>query len=268
MKLSLKILFVITILNYPAFSNPLWEIEFTVSKGHAYNRLIIGIANDATDDFDRQYEMRALLESSQPVKAYFYAPEWMADSPFFWRNIKANKFPQEWNIQVEADPQSEIFVQWNLKTFKQNQCNPLSVTLVDLNTEQEVNLLEEIVYSFIMDASGKRELKVIADSTGISAGLQPPQNITIVEAGASQNIIIKWEPAESENSPGYNIYRAFNGSEFVKINSEPVNGLKYKDELKESGVYSYYLKTAGVNGCESEKSEIVTVTKEVKSEKK
>ncbi len=263
------ILIIILMLYEKVYATPLWEIEFKVSRGNAYNRLIIGVAEDATNCHDKIYEMRALLEDTTPgIRAYFYHPEWGTESPYFWRDIRSAEFPQIWLLTIEARPQSEIFVQWDLKTFKQNQCKPLRIKLRDLYTGEEINILNEIAYSFYMDGSGKRVVEIISETANGSSNLLPPYEVSIVEAGASQNIILKWKPSPSEGIVGYNIYRSYNEDKFVKINSMPIDGLEYKDNIKESGVYSYYLTSAGVNGCESLPSDVVSIDKEVKAEKK
>jgi fibronectin type 3 domain-containing protein len=60
------------------------------------------------------------------------------------------------------------------------------------------------------------------------AALAPPEDVHAMETGGS--VTVFWSPVKLEDEDvRYNIYRSIDGGEFVKLNSRPLNELKYQD---------------------------------------
>jgi hypothetical protein len=73
----------------------------------------------------------------------------------------------------------------------------------------------------------------------------PPTNVTASQAGTTLHINLSWTPPAGTIS-GYNVYR--NG---VKINTTPVTGTTYKDEVSKYGITYRYGVAAINSGVES-----------------
>ena len=80
--------------------------------GLAYNNLVVGAAPEATDEFDNAYDARAFLAG--PVQAYFAhaGDSGYPDSQQLWHDIRAGGLPQEWAVEVLADPGRTVTLFW------------------------------------------------------------------------------------------------------------------------------------------------------------
>jgi hypothetical protein len=80
-------------------------------------------------------------------------------------------------------------------------------------------------------------------------------------SGKSHSVTLTWQASRSKVA-GYNVYRSsISGSDYLKINSSPVQGLTYTDDTIESGVtYHYVIRAADTLGNESANSPEFTVT--------
>jgi hypothetical protein len=99
-----------------------WIVTLTASipdpaadNGVAYNRLVAGQDENATDGFDNGFDLRALLTES--LEAYFdhtgdmnYDPQSMQ----IWNDVRAMGLPQDWNIVVKAGRGAAVTLKWIL----------------------------------------------------------------------------------------------------------------------------------------------------------
>ena len=88
-----------------------------------------------------------------------------------------------------------------------------------------------------------------------------PGLLPLQASGKSHRVRLTWEASPSKVA-GYNVYRSTTGgSDYVKINSFPVQELTYTDDTVESGVtYRYVIRAADALGNESANSPEFTVT--------
>jgi hypothetical protein len=88
-----------------------------------------------------------------------------------------------------------------------------------------------------------------------------PGLLPLQASGRSHRVRLTWEASRSKVA-GYNVYRiSTNGSNYLKINSSPVQGLTYTDDTVESGLtYRYVIRATDALGNESSNSPEFTVT--------
>jgi len=95
----------------------------------------------------------------------------------------------------------------------------------------------------------------VSDSTWITPLSIPrkPAGLWIVEEGF-HTIDIGWQPnpCAELDLVGYNLYRSADGSDFSRLNQDPIAGITFHDQLDEYAVYTYHLTAVDEDGNESE----------------
>jgi hypothetical protein len=99
-----------------------WQVTLKISVpdgsadgGAAYNRLIAGTGKSATDAFDHGWDIHAFLAG--PVQAYFVYNDDTGSSQnaeLLWQDIRGDSLPEDWDIEVMADPGKEVTISWVL----------------------------------------------------------------------------------------------------------------------------------------------------------
>ena len=99
-----------------------WQLTMRVSVpddaadgGMAYNRLVAGSGDTATDGFDNAWDVRAFL--SGPLDAYFtHSGDTGYDdtSEQLWQDIRNGVLPATWPILVMAESGRTVTMQWTL----------------------------------------------------------------------------------------------------------------------------------------------------------
>jgi hypothetical protein len=97
-----------------------WRLVLKVSvpdsaadTGLASNRLVAGVEETATEEFDNAWDVRALLIG--PVQAYFsHAGDtgYGLDSQSLWQDIRVNNVPAEWVVEVDSENGRPVTVRW------------------------------------------------------------------------------------------------------------------------------------------------------------
>lgn len=122
----------------PAESAWRLQVVFSVPSasadgGFAYNRLVAGVSPTATDGFDSEFEIRALLTG--PVAAFFNhtgSRDFDKYSRELWQDIRSNSSVAEWFIDVTATPGKDVLISWSLPT-NHASCGTHEITLNDLD---------------------------------------------------------------------------------------------------------------------------------------
>lgn len=141
-----------------------WRLELKVSvpeasadTGLAYNRLVAGEEDTATEGYDHPWDVRALLAG--PVKAYFsHAGEagYGLDSQTLWQDIRKNTLPAQWVVEVNAESGRAVTVRWTLPQGEVN-CDTHGFTLEDFDgTLGQTNLCAEESLTYLGDGVVRR----------------------------------------------------------------------------------------------------------------
>ena len=91
--------------------------DATADGGVAYNRLVAGERETATDAFDNASDIRAFLAG--PVQAYFVHTGdtgYDQNSEQLWQDLRAVNRPEEWKIEVMAESGRTVTLSWTLPT--------------------------------------------------------------------------------------------------------------------------------------------------------
>ncbi|MBI4689972.1 MAG: hypothetical protein HY754_06860 [Nitrospirae bacterium] len=128
-----------------------WEASITVSVLDAENKLSFGQKSDATDDFDNQYDVPAML--SGDIKVYF-----MSGDTSCWRDIKAHNIrgkEKSWNMHIESSHIGEVIkIKWNPELLPRTR----TLKLIDHKTGIVVDMKEHNHYLYKND--GERQIGI------------------------------------------------------------------------------------------------------------
>ncbi len=134
------------VLSFAAGNN--WQVEVRVKQGPVYQRLVLGVAPDATDAFDRRYETFAFFWGGEPFKAYFFHRAWNKASDYYWRDIRASSKEISWRFYVDVEKSGNMEILWSVSPS--STCG--NIELVVLNSrgqlKEVVDMLETPLYSF------------------------------------------------------------------------------------------------------------------------
>jgi len=131
--------------------------EAAADTGLAYNRLVAGEEDTATEEYDQPWDVRALLAG--PVKAYFsHAGDsgYGLDGQALWQDIRPNTVPAEWVVEVNAESGRAVTVRWTLPQGEVN-CDTNGFTLEDFDgTLGQTNLCAEESLTYLGDGVTRR----------------------------------------------------------------------------------------------------------------
>lgn len=129
---------------------PEWETRLTVRAGSGENRLSFGQRADATDGFDGQYDVPAMLGGT--LNAHFDL-----EAGTYWRDIKGLQSgqPATWTLEVKSTLKAAtVLVSWL------NANLPEGTILRDLTTGTQVDMKQQTSYSYSND--GPRQFQLVA----------------------------------------------------------------------------------------------------------
>ncbi|MHB1399096.1 MAG: hypothetical protein ACYCYJ_10405 [Trichloromonadaceae bacterium] len=129
---------------------PEWETRLTVRAGSGENRLSFGQRADATDGFDGQYDVPAMLGGT--LNAHFDL-----EAGPYWRDIKGLQSgqPATWTLEVKSTLKAAtVLVSWL------NANLPEGTILRDLTTGTQVDMKQQTSYSYSND--GPRQFQLVA----------------------------------------------------------------------------------------------------------
>ena len=161
--LSMSLLIFFCFIPFKADAAADWEVALSVSSGNAaYNRLILGADNTATDGHDNIWDTYALLGGT--VQAYFPHPEWGLAQQEFHRDIRAHSPGStiEWSMTVNSSlTNADFTISWRVSSIPEN--NP--VVLIDDFTGQQIDMRSASSYNFTYTATCSFRLRVTEPST-------------------------------------------------------------------------------------------------------
>jgi hypothetical protein len=150
----------------------------------------------------------------------------------------------------------------NFAACAQNQPPP---QFLDQSFEWEKRYDYHATVVTVVSETGKPEAEVEGDDTPVIQVLAhdvfPPAAPTGLQAvfsgvGQAPFVDLVWSPGSEADLAGYNIYRREEGSEGVKLNSEPMKAPAYRDtNVQSRKKYSYSVSAVDGRGNESARSE-------------
>lgn len=141
----------------PVFAQPDWYINLRVESGTAYNNLVLGGDNTATDGFDNVWEVYAYLGGT--VRAYFPHPEWGSVQNIFWRDIRMTGIGTEktWSLTVDSDLAGGNFtISWDMSAIPQNYI----ATFTDDASGGHVDMQTTSSYNFVYSSTATFTISV------------------------------------------------------------------------------------------------------------
>lgn len=157
----------------------LWDAKIKASYGYDTNMVTLGAASDATDGFENGYDGRAIVAGS--LMTYFYHPEWMIDTEYFWNDIRSAEVPKEWVFYISSGYTNKtITLTWEL-----NIPSTLTLTLFDDTAGTSVDLAAQTSYAYTNTSTSSRAFRVAASGSlpgnggsGGEGGSTPPADTT------------------------------------------------------------------------------------------
>ena len=142
-------LIIIIILNITTVSFAAWQVNIEVSTpepssdtGVALNKLSIGTNTTATDGYDNQIDIIALLGG--PIQAYFPHTEYSISQQKLWRDYRKDSLPKEWEIELTSSKaDSPIKIIWKI-----DAPGNLKFSLLDKDSNQVINMITSSEYSY------------------------------------------------------------------------------------------------------------------------
>jgi hypothetical protein len=245
-----------------------WEVALRVEAGTGYNRLILGADATATDGYDNDWEVYAMLGGK--IEAYFPHFDWPMVHQVFWRDIRA-KAPgttTEWSFVVDS-PEDEntgkpflynydFTIRWDLSRVPENY----AIFLTDDTTAQQMDMRLNTSYSFLF--TGYRTFKV---AVYVPPEVTPPNPPYGLKGKLSQGgVILSWKRNRERDLAGYNVYRSATPESGYERIASLVSVPKYVDTQVVKGNTYYYLVTAvNTAGGESGYSNKVAVNYRIRS---
>lgn len=263
MKMWKKILTIFLFLLIPLLSfADSWMLELKILYGGYYQRLIAGVQNDATENYDVKWDTPALFWGGEPFQAYFYHPEWSALSSYFWRDVRGDASTIVWTLYVSSKRLGSTFeIIFNFPLAPENA----ELLFVELdrygNTINSINIMENNNYTFTMNEN-MRLFNIVYKKLRI---IPPPY---ILEARRKGNEISLYVSLKDNSIPlkGINVYRHYNGQS-ARINSSPLPAGEVKDFLtgqinanfRKGAFIWYFARTVDMEGKESKDSNWIPV---------
>ena len=149
-------------------------------------------------------------------------------------------------------------------TSNEETTNAYSLHFIDSNAEWEKTYLYKVAALTVEPVQGNDEWVEGADSAEIEVIVHDifppavPVGLQAVSAGTAQQpfIDLSWTPDAASDLAGYNVYRHEEGTAPVKLNSELLKTLTYRDTAVQPGHrYFYSVNATDVRGNESGRSE-------------
>lgn len=270
---SLTAVFLITLLfSSPARAND-WSMGFKTSipdsdadRGVISIKLIAGMGAFATDGYDGVIDGMALLAG--PLQASFSHegdPAYPAQFQDIWTDIRSDNFPQSWTIRIRSMQSAyPVTFEWSPSPVLESDfCRIQSLELMDDSTGLPVDLSGDPFLSYPSSGSlsspDVRDFILTVNSTPQNSP-SPPTGLRAKLKG--QKIKLSWDRVNDFSVTGVRVWRRAEGvAEGVLLSEGPITERDFRDEDLIPGMtYIYSLSAVGKNGCESLRSEEISVS--------
>lgn len=186
-----------------------WKVPIEISttggdNARLYNKLIVGIEQGATDDFDNLWDTPALISLSDPespvlLRAYIRGRDGGADAvKYLWKDIRGTSTDVDtsWEITVDSVPAGKkVDLSWNVLP---GQLKPGEVLLLKdvhrAGAGQEIALADitrDSGYSYISAGKDPRVFKIVlSKESSVNSGPGSGSGLgcgTIMTQGSSPN---------------------------------------------------------------------------------
>jgi hypothetical protein len=256
-----------------------WTMGFNISVpdsnadgGILVNRLEAGSLSTATDDYDNDADVMALLAG--PVQAAF-SHEGETTYPTYlqllWRDVRSDGVPKNWKIKVLSKQSgSPVTVAWTPPPLiPSDSCHLGVVSFQDQTTGQLIDLNAASSYSYTSNGTGSSpEIRLFTltvnsipqNTPSIPTGLR--SRIRYLSFHRYLNVQLHWTANKSPSLAGYYVWRSTSiGGGYVRLNTVPTLSNWYVDKHLTAGTaYHYVVTAAGTNGCESSFSQETVAT--------
>lgn len=168
-----RVIIFITMIVIPwTFVNPgeaAWQVDFQVAlpdpaadSGLASNRLILGVDNTASDNFDNLLDTVAYAGGG--INAYFLHPEYATAKSRLWQDVRGNQLPKTWEVEVSSSLDGQASITWDADAIPSN----VSLKLTDGETGASIDMKSMGEYTFQNSPSVARKITLLAseDATG------------------------------------------------------------------------------------------------------
>lgn len=142
----------------------------------AYNRLVLGVHPEATENYDPQWDTPAFFttpdqETPPLLRAYIEHPEYAENRQQLWRDIRSASGSQKvWTVDVSlasSEIGKTVTVVWTLPPSLATSGE--RVTLSDPETQTTVDMRTQSAYRYVNSSSSAKTLSVtISSSPGSS----------------------------------------------------------------------------------------------------
>jgi len=236
-------------------TNLSWYVNVRADLGGDINDNdnFLGVANDATNAFDVNYD---ILEPPSPpngyVALYFPHTEWnhaLGDN--FTQDVKPdialNDTLQIWNFDVISDQAGTVDLTFNLSEgFPENA----TIILKNINTDESFLIADGSIISFAI-VSGNTESFTISIGNNVP---NKPLNVSLNTPTTTGFASLTWTD-NSETEKGYIVYNSADGTSFSFVDSLPANSISFTgDALADLDINTqYWFKVTSYNvAAESE----------------
>ena len=176
---SFAFLFLIFIFSLDSTSAYAWKLPIEVSIGaenceKVYNRLVVGIEPDATDDFDNLWDTPALTSRPDPdsplvLRAYLNGKESVGvETRPLWKDIRGAKTSGDtaWEITIGTVPQGKrVVISWDVPQglFKKGERLVLkdNEKAGDDGEPIKTDMTQASNYEFVSNGEGSRSLSLV-----------------------------------------------------------------------------------------------------------
>lgn len=138
-----------------------WKLQLSISAGSEKDTYNFAGLNPAAED---DYDALDVLEPppiSKGVSLYFPHQDWSFNPGNYTQDIRKSDFKnKEWNFEIKNElKQTAITLKW----FDLEQVEYYDLSLIDLDTNQTINIYNTNEYTFILEKEGVRHFKLIAE---------------------------------------------------------------------------------------------------------
>jgi len=231
------------------------EIHLTVSVPHqdadggvATNRLRLGMMPSASNAFDPSLDLEGF--PAPGLSAVVRHPEYAAAHQSLWWDLRAEAFPQEWEVEVTSDrPNANVTVSGAAPPTVPNDCSQGQWTIRDRQTDQTLDFgAAPLTYQFSNTVGVARRF-VISANAGPAMAPPAPQNLWSPRQGRG-SVYLAWSGA-TRGDLKYHVYRQTDQG-MVRLTTTPISAASYVAAGVDRAVSVTFLVTAVTGGgCES-----------------
>jgi hypothetical protein len=231
------------------------EIQLTVSVPHpdsdggvATNRLRLGMTPSASNAFDPSLDLEAL--PAPGLSAVVRHPEYAAAHQLLWWDLRADAFPQVWEVEVSSDrPNASITISGAAPPTVPNGCSQGRWTIRDANTNQTLDLgASPLTYEYSNTVAVIR--RFVVSAVQVSATPPPaPQNLWSPRQGRG-SAYLAWSGGATGDVQ-YHVYRQTDQGT-VRLTTTPIGTASYVvTGVDRTAPVTFLVTAVRESGCES-----------------